>query len=162
MRPKLIFGLLALVVMVGSYQDARAATTTVNVGPAIAFSPSSITITQGDTVNWVWFGFHSTTSGICSPGCVADGKWDSGQHFPSFNYSVTFNTPGTFTYYCSVHGSSMQGTIAVQAAQSTPVAPKDVPETDSLVLVLGGGLSLASFLGLKWRLRNSDKVNPRS
>jgi plastocyanin len=29
-------------------------------------------------------------------------------------YSVTFNTPGTYTYDCGVHGAAMSGRIVVQ------------------------------------------------
>jgi plastocyanin len=72
---------------------------------SISFSPSEITINHGDTVNWVWFGFHSTTSDT--------GIWDSGQHSPPHTFSLTFDTPGTFPYHCTVHGLSMAGTVIV-------------------------------------------------
>lgn len=43
--------------------EATAAPQTVNVGPAIAFSPSTTTINIGDTVTWNFVSsFHSTTS----------------------------------------------------------------------------------------------------
>jgi plastocyanin len=29
-------------------------------------------------------------------------------------YSVTFNTPGSYSYDCAVHGPAMRGTIVVQ------------------------------------------------
>jgi plastocyanin len=29
-------------------------------------------------------------------------------------YSVVFNTPGTYTYDCGVHGTAMTGRIVVQ------------------------------------------------
>jgi plastocyanin len=68
----------------------------------------------GDTVQWNWIsGFHSTTSGPCPP-CSqnGDGNWNSGaRSSPSFSH--TFNSAGTFPYYCNVHTISMTGTIAV-------------------------------------------------
>ena len=87
----------------------------VNIGPGIAFSPSTITINAGDTVNWVWkSGPHSTTSGPCSPSCTPDGLWDSGIHSPPTPaFSHTFPTAGTFHYYCKVHLTMMQGTVMV-------------------------------------------------
>ena len=88
----------------------------VNIGPGIAFSPSTITITAGQTVNWVWMsGPHSTTSGSCPGGvCAPDGIWDSGVHTPPTPaFSHTFPSAGTFTYYCKIHLASMQGTVVV-------------------------------------------------
>jgi hypothetical protein len=76
---------------------------------------STTTITVGSTVNWVWkTGTHSTTSGMCSPGCTPDGNWDSGSpNSPPRTFSHTFPTAGTFHYYCRQHLSMMQGTVIV-------------------------------------------------
>jgi plastocyanin len=72
------------------------------------------TIHVGDTVRWVWAaGFHSTTSGSCSGGCRADGRWDSGEGSGK-TFSRTFTQPGTFEYYCTVHGAAMTGVVQVQ------------------------------------------------
>jgi plastocyanin len=30
------------------------------------------------------------------------------------SYTVTFNTPGTYSYDCAVHGAAMSGRIVVQ------------------------------------------------
>jgi plastocyanin len=66
---------------------------------------STTTISVGTTVRWNWVGgFHSTTS---------SGNWDSGQHSAPHNFSREFNTPGTFNYQCTVHGSMMSGTVNV-------------------------------------------------
>jgi plastocyanin len=72
------------------------------------------TIHVGDTVRWVWAaGFHSTTSGSCSGGCREDGRWDSGEGSGK-TFSRTFTQPGTFEYYCTVHGAAMTGVVQVQ------------------------------------------------
>ncbi len=92
---------------------------TVNVGQGgNNFSPNMVTIHIGDTVQWSWVGgFHSTTSGTCTSGyyggCSPDGLWDSGQHSPSYTFSRKFTATGSFPYYCSVHLSSMTGTVQV-------------------------------------------------
>ena len=72
------------------------------------------TIHAGDTVQWVWrSGVHSTTSGTCPLGCVADGIWDSGIA-EGTTFQHTFPTAGTFPYFCLVHGTMMQGTVVVE------------------------------------------------
>jgi PKD repeat protein len=105
---------------------AQAATRTVTISnfefTDASSGNSTTTINAGDSVNWVWSGgFHSTTSGSCSGGCTPDGKWDSGVK-SSGAFSRTFDTIGSFPYYCTVHGSMMRGTIVVQAAAAAPTA----------------------------------------
>lgn len=106
---------------------ASAATVIVQVGPSNTrtFMPATQTINVGDTVDWVWSStlmMHSTTSGSCSGAiCTANGTWDSGQHLAPFDFPHTFSTTGTFTYFCTVHGSQMQGTINVTDAPTATV-----------------------------------------
>lgn len=89
------------------------------VGPANVFADSvsgtsTTTIHAGDTVQWIWVsGTHSTTSGTCAVGCVANGLWDSGV-LSGGSFSHTFPTAGTFPYFCLVHGTMMQGSVVVQ------------------------------------------------
>jgi hypothetical protein len=77
------------------------------------------TIPLGQTVEWQWVagsGPHSTTSGNCVPApCTPDFTWDSAIHQAPFTYTHTFNTPGTFNYYCQIHGDVMQGVVNVLA-----------------------------------------------
>lgn len=82
---------------------------------SFAFNPSPITIPAGDSVRWTWqAGPHSTTSGSCvGLVCTADGIWNSGTHGAGFVFVRNFPTAGTFTYYCQVHLSAMQGTVIV-------------------------------------------------
>lgn len=75
---------------------------------------STTTVHAGETVQWTWVsGAHSTTSGACPLGCVADGQWDSGV-LASGTFQHTFPAAGTFPYFCQVHGTMMQGTVVVQ------------------------------------------------
>ena len=90
----------------------------------LSFSPSSLTIRVGDTVQWSWSsGGHTVTSGSQ---CSADGQFCSpsdsncASALPSnqgATYSHTFSTAGTFPYFCIPHcGFGMVGTIVVEAA----------------------------------------------
>jgi plastocyanin len=98
---------------------ANAATFTVQVGPNNGFSfvPATQPTAPGDTLHWVWSSTtisHSTTSGTCSGStCTPDGQWNSGIHNAPFSFDVTLAVPGTYPYFCSVHGAAMQGMIVV-------------------------------------------------
>lgn len=80
-----------------------------------AFSPQSITVTVGTTVTWTNKDPfpHTVTSG--TPGSP-DGMFNSGNIAPNGSFSHTFNTAGTFHYYCTIHQPNMTGTVIVQAA----------------------------------------------
>jgi plastocyanin len=137
-----------------SNPPAAGNTVTVQVGPnnTFTFNPSSVAISPGDTVQWVWQSTtipHTVTSGL--PG-AADGKFcslpegstenaqtcnsTSYAQVAPFTYSETdtFMTPGMYPYYCTVHGAQMTGMVIVgQAApppdMSTPPPPPPPPPT---------------------------------
>ncbi len=82
----------------------------------LAFSPATITIHVGQTVTWRNddSAQHTTTSGSCSGSvCSPMPGWDSGVLNRGQSFSHTFNTAGTFHYYCRVHGAMMQGSVVV-------------------------------------------------
>jgi alcohol dehydrogenase (cytochrome c) len=54
-------------------------------------------IPAGSTVTWTNTGSQSHTA------TASDGTWDTGDIAPSRTASVTFDTPGTFTYICTPH-----------------------------------------------------------
>ncbi len=84
------------------------------------FVPSSFTIKQGDSVKWVLVkGYHEIASGTVTEGDdgmegAPDGLWDSGK-MATESFTYTFNTTGTFPYYCDAHlDQGMTGTITVE------------------------------------------------
>jgi plastocyanin len=117
-----------------------AATTNVDVGPGLAFNPSSVTIAPGDTVQWNWIGeFHSSTSNATS----GPEFWDSGVQSTG-TFSHTFSTVGDWPYYCLLHssptGTSMNGVVHVVAAATTltSVNPTSGPPAGGTVVTLTG------------------------
>jgi plastocyanin len=74
------------------------------------YSPKTISVTAGDTVTWTNGGTvqHSVTA--------QGGSFDTGVFGPGGSRSVTFSTPGTFPYYCTVHGLAQSGVVKVEAA----------------------------------------------
>jgi plastocyanin len=125
-------GAISFLVLLALWLNAAPATTvTVLVGNGgFNFSPSSVTIHPGDTVQWNFVSSgHSTTSG--NPG-VPNGLWDSGIRGQGATFSRTFNTVGTFPYFCTPHGQccAMTGTVNVTAGTPTPTptpAPSPTP-----------------------------------
>ena len=118
-----------------------AATVTVMVGPnCFCFVPSSVTIHPGDTVQWSWSSSgHTSTSG--TPGSP-NGLWDSGFLNPGQTFSHTFNTAGSFPYYCTAHGQccAMVGTVTVSSPTPTPT-PTPTPAPAML-----GNISTRAFV----------------
>src|ERR1044071_77381 len=119
--------LMATIALLLSHK-ASATTVDVTVAPGgdLVFSPSSVTIHPGDTVRWTWGASgHSSTSGV--PG-APNGIWDSGILSQGATFSHTFNSTGTFPYYCTPHGGccGMVGTVNVVSG-STPT-PTPTPD----------------------------------
>ncbi len=74
-------------------------------------------ISTGDTVNWVFNGdiYSNHTTTHCGASCstpTATPLWDA-PVTQTGNYSYVFNTPGTYLYYCEVHGTQMLGSVTV-------------------------------------------------
>jgi plastocyanin len=115
-------GAISFSVLLALWLNAEPATTvTVLVGNGgFNFSPSSVTIHPGDTVRWEFSSSgHSTTSG--NPG-MPNGIWDSGIRDQGAVFTRTFNTVGSFPYFCTPHGEccGMTGTVNVTSGTPTP------------------------------------------
>lgn len=79
----------------------------------MTFTPASLTINQGDTVLWDNVsGFHNVngTQATYPSNPVSFGNSPAAA---PWNYTFVFNTPGSYSYVCDVHGISMSGTIVV-------------------------------------------------
>jgi plastocyanin len=100
----LVLLLATAVSLIGHPKPASAATVNVALGyygGLIDFYPSSVTIHPGDQVKWtrLWSD-HSTTSG--RPG-MPNGIWNSGVLRQGETFTHTFDSVGTFPYYCTLH-----------------------------------------------------------
>jgi len=83
------------------------------------FSPANLTIQAGDRVTWTnTGGTHNVEANDgsfrCANGC--DGSGGNGAAASNaWSFSLTFDTPGTFDYFCVVHrGLGMTGQIVVE------------------------------------------------
>ena len=71
------------------------------------YDKSTLKIKVGDTIVWTNVGEvdHTVTS--------SDNDFNSGPMQPGQTYSMQFNTPGIFNYYCMFHSGWMHGIVNV-------------------------------------------------
>ena len=78
------------------------------------FSPGIVRVQPGQTVTWTNDGRSRHTVQ------ADDGAWDSGIVAPGGDFTHTFDRPGVYPYFCSLHGTpgaGMIGTIVVGDAR---------------------------------------------
>ncbi len=77
-----------------------------------AFQPNVITVAPGTAVTW-----NNQDSGPRHSATASDGSFDTGLFDAGESATLTFDTPGTYVYYCTLHGSpdgsGMAATITV-------------------------------------------------
>jgi plastocyanin len=100
-----------------------------------AWAPSQVTVGEGGVVTLKnpgstishgvqWVGGPATPT--CSAGVpVGTTAASSGTNWSG---TCTFAHPGTYTFYCTVHGREMTGTIVVAGAGTPPPGPSPGPE----------------------------------
>ena len=103
---------IALVVIGLGHATAAAAQNapTVSVQDNV-FNPGQVQASPGATVTWTDAGADQHTI------TADDGSFDSDIINPGDSFSFTFSSPGTFAYYCQIHGGpggqGMSGTIVI-------------------------------------------------
>ena len=98
-------GVLAAVVLPGRAQSPASAVSIDN----FTFNPQTLTVKAGTTVTW-------TNKDDIPHAIAAVGKEFKSKVLDTDNsYSFTFTTPGSYSYFCSLH-PHMTGTIVVEAA----------------------------------------------
>jgi plastocyanin len=101
--------LATLLLLAGALSPARAANVDVTIS-GFTFSPSTVTIHPGDTVTW-----HNPTSSFHTVS-TDDGSFGSGDPAGNWTYSHTFNSEGSFPYFCELHRSlGMVGLVVVDS-----------------------------------------------
>ena len=135
-------------------QEAAGETVTVAVGPggALVYEPGTdapLEVLPGTTVEFVWESDNHNIVVETQPDAAG---WEG--HVPientGFTYEHTFETLGTYEYYCEPHRSAgMVATIEVVEEISTPVpaAKPQVPES-ALTLGVATAFAMVATLGL--------------
>ena len=90
------------------------------------YNPGSVTIKAGETVTWTQSGEepHTVTAD--------DGTFDSGQLATGETFSMRFDSPGTYPYFCTLHGGpggeGMAAVVIVEGGQASDDPPSVDPE----------------------------------
>ena len=104
------------------YDHVLATTITVD-STNLRFSPSDVTISEGETVRFLWNGELLPHNAVES-----EGVFDSGEPSRNVDFIFTFEIGmnGTYEYVCEPHEDmGMIGTIVVEAANTTE---EEIPE----------------------------------
>src|SRR5262249_56378621 len=112
MRLRYALGAVAGILCVAAHGLAATSVVVVGPGGSLTFADqetgtSTTTVTEGDSVQWVWDSSgHSTTSDRSEEG------WDSGVQRAPFTLIHQFGVAGTFPYHCTPHQSlGMTGVV---------------------------------------------------
>ena len=112
-----VISLLVIVVLIsGCYGPKTAAPSTTTQPTAantveikgFAFNPWEITVTKGTTVTWA----NKDSAPHTVTTTNAPVAFDSGRMSKGEQFSQTFDTAGTYEYYCSIH-PNMRGKVIV-------------------------------------------------
>jgi len=91
------------------------------------FDPVSITVAPGDSVTWTNTGDHTHTV------TADDGSYDSTNRLKTQTFTHTYGTPGSYPYYCKIHGgpggAGMHGTVVVTAPATTTTTARPTTTT---------------------------------
>lgn len=115
-------------------------------GSTFCFSPSTLTIADGDTVTWTNSSGTLHFVGRCDPascdgasgGTGTDTTFTTAQVANGATYSHTFHGAGTYTYFCAIHGyATMHGVIVVGSSSPSSTATTIAPSTTSQSVTTG-------------------------
>ena len=107
----LLLGLAGLVLTAcsttgGAASAAPVRTNQVDLPPSYQFSPTRIEVSSGTTVTWTNHDNFTHTVQLQGQPTVYTMR-------PGESAEITFNTPGTFNYVCTLHTQNMKGTVSV-------------------------------------------------
>jgi plastocyanin len=108
MKPGWVVALALLVVAGcgGTESSEPVATTEVQMVKSYRFEPEAIRIDAGQTVTW-------TNEDNFTHSVQVDGQEDH-EVGKGESFSITFDTPGTYRYVCTLHRKDMDGEVIVE------------------------------------------------
>jgi plastocyanin len=122
-RRALILGVFASLVAAA---PASAAPATVHGLDTLTWDTPDVAVTVGDTVTWTFAGTAQAHHVANQGSDINDAGWatfSSPLGVPAPDATYTFSTPGVYKFYCSVHPTTMFGTVTVGTADAPPPPP---------------------------------------
>ena len=113
----------------------------------LRFSPSEVTLNEGDSIRFFWSGELLPHNAVESTGL-----FDSGEPSRNVDYSYTFNIGenGTYEFVCEPHESvGMVGTVNVEPLIIEPVIENDTDNETEIFSQAGSEGFNPKFLGLE-------------
>jgi plastocyanin len=88
----------------------------------VSFAPTEVHVAPGATVQWV------NASTLQHTVTADDGSFDSGLLDPDATFSMSFDAPGVYMYFCQPHGSAGGNGMSARIVVDDPgaVAPATV------------------------------------
>jgi plastocyanin len=117
---------VAAAVAVVSMGPAWSANHNVTVGGAgLVFTPNQLNIAVGDTITFTNAGgLHNVVSNDAGFRCATSCQGNGGNvNTANWVATVTFNTAGTFNYFCDAHGGAGFGMAGTVTVTGTPTPP---------------------------------------
>lgn len=117
---------------------------------SLRFSPSEVTIEEGDSVQFFWSGQALPHNAV-----EDNGLFDSGD--PSRDVDFTFifeiGTAGTYSFVCEPHESvGMVGEIIVESAPAPEIVEEEEPERENTPAVsMLSSILLLVFVAVRYR-----------
>ncbi len=134
-----VLGVLAVILPAVAGSETSPTITAVNgpgMPPSHSWSPPQATVGEGGSVAFnnptavphgvEWVSVPATP--VCSGVPVGTTEAASGTQWSG---NCTFTRPGTYSFYCTVHGAAMSGTITVSAAAGEPPVTTTTTTTTS-------------------------------
>ena len=154
--------ILFLISFSGSFSNLHGQTLHEVITVGNEFSPSALTIQEGDTVRWTnsGMGFHNVLadddSFRCANGC--DGMGGNGDPSPNaWTFTLVFTSAGMVPYYCEIHGTpgggGMAGTVTVEAPA--------LPACTSLSSPANGATNVPANTTLTWTAASGNPTGYR-
>lgn len=119
--------------------------------PSYCYAPAFLTVPSGTKVTWTDDSDSPHTVTRCTasacngagPGSGAD-QLSSGQFSQGQSFSATLTAPGTYAYYCTVHGYAVMHGIVTVGGSTAASSNRGTPNTGSGA----AGLPFAGVAGL--------------
>ncbi len=123
MRRALWLGVLVSLVAAA---PAAAEPKTIHGMDTLTWDTPDVAVTVGDTVTWTFAGTAQAHHVANQGSDVNDPKWASFSSplgVPAPDATFTFDAPGVYKFFCSVHPTTMYGTVTVGAVNAPPPQP---------------------------------------